>query len=361
MNKWLTRTVGTMGVAGGVVLLAAGVAQAADGTTVGKAQAPTAGVAGLGQMLNPTDLVGGTTGALSGNSPFGLSNPAGALGALPTGSLFGGSDKGHHRKGVKEAGPADAFGRMAGGLTHGVDKGVSKGLPLNGGVPSVGNLPLGMIPAAGDVTSLDSQNVVADLMSVQDVLDQAASAEGLPLPVGGLDSSAGNIVGGVAGAIPAQDLTGSLPVGGLANGLPLVGGLTGGQASAPQAPKPMKPGKSDAPKADAPVATEKKNKPADQPMPLPQPQADPVSGLVSGLPIAGGLAGGPLSTVTGATGGLPVVGGLTKGGLPVLGGQTPAEGKFGMPVATDLLGGLPLVGDLAGTTGKALPGDLVKR
>lgn len=353
MNKWLTRTVSTMGVAGGVVLLAAGVAQAADGTTVGKAVAPTAGVAGLGQMLNPTDLVGGATGALSSDSPLGLPNPTGALGSLPGGGLLGGADKAHG-KGVKEAGPADAVGRMTGGLTHGVQTGVSKGLPVNGGLPSVGNLPLGMVPAADGLNSLDSQSVVADLMSVQSVLDQGAPTEGLPLPVGGLDTTAGNLVGGATGAIPSQDLTGSLPTAGITNGLPLVGGLTGGApAAAPQAPKPAKPAK----------ATEKKVKPADQPMPLPAPQADPVSGLVGGLPIAGGLAGGPLSTVTGTTGGLPVVGGLTQGGLPLAGGlpgAAPAEA--GMPVATDLLGGLPLVGDLTGgMPAQALTGDFAGR
>ncbi|MBB6039868.1 hypothetical protein [Phytomonospora endophytica] len=343
-----------MGVAGGVVLLAAGVAQAADGTTVGKAGAPTAGVAGLGQMLNPTDLVGGATGALASDSPLGLPSPTGALGSLPGGGLLG-ADKGHG-KGVKEAGPADAFGKMAGGLTHGVQKGVSKGLPVNGGLPSVGNMPLGMIPSADGLNSLDSQSVVADLMSVQSVLDQQPT-EGLPLPVGGLDTTAGNVLSGATGAIPSQDLTGGLPTAGITNGLPLVGGLTGGQpAAAPQAPKPAKPAK----------ATEKKVKPADQPMPLPQPQADPISGLVGGLPVAGGLAGGPLSTVTGTTGGLPVVGGLTKGGLPGLPGAAPVgvptEGKVGMPVATDLLGGLPLVGDLTGgMPGKALTGDIAGR
>lgn len=363
MNKWLQRTVSTVSVAGGVVLLAAGVAQAADGATVTGA-APTSGLAGLSQVLNPTDLVGGATGAVS-NSPLGLPNPTGALKSLPGGALLGQDGKHGKHGSHKEAGMADALGKATGAMgtatdaaAYGIDRGVGRGLPT-AGLPSVGNLPLAGAVPTGDLNRLDSKSVVADLLSVQDAIDNAPATEGLPLPVGGLDSTVGNVSGGVTGGLPVQDLTGGLPVvGGLTQGgLPAVGGLTGQNAPAPAPVQPPVKGKK-----DKPVKTgEKKVKPGTTlPAPAPMPRPNPVAGLVGGVPVVGGLAQGPLSTVTNTTGGLPVVGGLTQGGLPVVGGMGGGLGeRAGMPVATDLLGGLPLAGDLAGQAGSVLPGDLL--
>ncbi|GLZ76945.1 hypothetical protein Afil01_17520 [Actinorhabdospora filicis] len=341
MKKWLNRTASTVGMAGGIVLLAAGIAQAADDAIV--AQSPVPGLssgAGLGQ-LDPTGLVGGLSG-----SPLGLPNPATGV----TDGLLG-APAPHHGKGKhKEAGMTDAFTGMSSGLAQGF----THGLPVAGEVPTLRSLPAG----ASDLSEINSTDVVADLIRVQDVLDQTTESGPLPLgpglPVGGLDTSAANVVDGVTSGLPAKDLVG---------GLPVVGGL------APQVTAPVK----HKVKAGAPMVSDTTNTLGERKAaPAPVPGADLLGGLPlvggltgGGLPVVGGLpVGGMVPTESGATdllGGLPVVGGLTGSGLP---GSAALQAVPGLGAtekggqATDLIGGLPLVGEQLGGTSSVLPGDV---
>jgi hypothetical protein len=323
MNKWLRRAAGTVGLAGGFLVLASGAAQADEAT-------PNASLPASPLLHNIFTPLG------TANLGLSLDVPGTRLdaGLLPDGPLSLVPNDG--RVGVtahtltKNGQPQDVF--LNGKLPD-----VLHVLPIDGLLPpgvfgpvtnaasgTLGNLSNTVSDTTHTIAGFNSpaagvQNVSGDVSRTLVGGESAPATEGLPvvgpllgnLPVvGGLLGDNGPlanlpIVGGLLGS------GGGLPVvGGLTGGLPVVGGLT--QSLGENAGMTV----SDTVEQ---VANSTDAQPADV-----QP--------TEGLPLVGGLVGS-----------LPLVGGLI-GNLPVVGGLLGDDGSAGNPLSS-----LPVVGGLTQT------------
>jgi hypothetical protein len=392
MNKWIRRAVGTVGIAGGALLLGTGTAQADDSVTAAQDPqllhglvedlfSPTGGpglsldtpghrtTAGLrpgglvqtsgnqgevGVVLHAPDGNGERRDLFVGGRPPDVFNalpvsdvvPVDGLGlrpapvAAPQGESLRGESLPVPDMPVKVLPALDGLplgGLPLGGLPLG-------GLPL-GGLP-LGGLPLGGLPVGGLPLGGDPLGAATGAgQETRGVTDAAAAVVSgdvvhvLP-PGGSLDD--------VPEALPLGGLpVGDLPIlnGVLADGLPLggVGGLPLGAAPAPGG-QVGDTGPSDDLTAERPAIDD----PQTESLPLGGLPLDglPLGGLpLGGLPLGGLPLGGlPLGGLP--VGGLPLgglpVGGLPLGGLPV--GGLPLGGLDGLPLGGLPLGGLPLGG-----------------
>ncbi|WP_213453848.1 hypothetical protein [Rhizomonospora bruguierae] len=245
MNKWLYRTVGTVGLAGGALLIAGQAAQAdapRPGTDPQQLRALVDGLLapigdvhlGAAQLGLPADqapqvmfasqeasTIAGSTleapalpglpdlGGLPDPRDLPISDLTAALGALPAGGLgllaaTDGSDHGNDRGGVRSSGlhgvnPAADILPMPAGQQAGLTP-----LPLDSSVP-LDTLPLADVPLIADelaqplggllptdglpsrdtgITPLDPQWPLHDLVTVPPVNTTALPSASLPLPSG---------------------------------------------------------------------------------------------------------------------------------------------------------------------------------
>jgi hypothetical protein len=205
MNKWIRRVAGTVGVAGGMLLLGAGAAHA-DSTTN---TAPTPGL--LDDLFSPT---GGPNnlGLSLPRLPLDSALPASGSSVVPDRVV---TDSTVPDSVVSESGVVPGSDGLArtGGLT--------KGLPLVGGLPLLtGHLPVpAVLPVVGQLTGGLPLNSYAPRHGAyvprHATADRQAVAD---------DGIAAHSTGRSAEALP---LAGDLP---LVNSL---GGLTGGASSVP--------------------------------------------------------------------------------------------------------------------------------
>jgi hypothetical protein len=287
MTKWFYRAVGTVGVAGGFLLLAGGVAQADDAATTpvndlqgsldgfftpmgpsslaGGADpaAPLNGLANLslgGKAVNPTDSLG-LLGALPLDptatlAPGGTGAAPGGLGGGPLGAVTG----------ALGSAPAAAPATEAGG-----------GLPVLGSLPQFGAIPTDAVRNLNPTQLPSVQNFDAGKLLPALIGDNLAAqspelfTESSPLasiPLVGDVMLAGALAPPPAAGAPADapvdapaDVPAGAPAGapagggGALGGLPLLGslgGLTGGGA-APAGPTTL-PADAPAPKPAAPAA-----------------------------------------------------------------------------------------------------------
>jgi hypothetical protein len=297
MTKWFYRAVGTVGVAGGFLLLAGGVAQADDADTT-PVNDLRGSLDGFFTPMGPSSLAGGADPAAPLNGVANLSlggkpvNPTDALGVLgalpldPTATLAPGA------AGAAPGGPGGGpLGAVTGAL--GAAPAAAPATEAGGGLPVVGSLPqFGAIPTDAvrnlDPTQLPSvQNfdagkllpaLIGDNLAAQspELFTESNSLASIPL-VGDVVLSGQLAPAGGAGA-PAD----APAAGGALGGLPLLGslgGLTGGGA-APSGPTTLP---ADAPAAPAPRPAAPAPRPA---APAPKPAAPAVKPKVSGPSIS---------------------------------------------------------------------------
>lgn len=273
MTKWFYRAVGTVGVAGGFLLLAGGVAQADDADTT-PVNDLRGSLDGFFTPMGPSSLAGGADPAAPLNGVANLSlggkpvNPTDALGVLgalpldPTATL-------------DPAGLGAAPATEAGGGTPGIT-----GLPVVSSLPQFGAVPTDAVRNLNPTELPSVQNfdagrllpaLIGDSLAAQspELFTESNSLATIPL-VGDVVLSGPLAPAGGAGA-PAD----APAAGGALGGLPLLGslgGLTGGGA-APSGPTTLP--------ADAPAA------PAPRPAaPAPKPAAPAVKPKVSGPSIS---------------------------------------------------------------------------
>jgi hypothetical protein len=269
MNKWFRRAVGTVGIAGGMLLLGAGTANADDAAlTPGLLDdlfSPTGGrlalppnapdtaenlaLHSLPEAGEPQDAV--RIGEILGALPISSVLPASGLG-LPTGNsmpvldptqdiatvgvpgarLVQGASSNNAAAGT-EAGGVGGTGLPVNAQTPTLDQVISGRAPLggsllDGGSPVQGNLvPVGGLPAIpiGRGHSLLGSLVPANGLTPGSDLGEDAEAGGLPLL--GIPVS-GDLLSNVMQDNTVQGMPGGLPVAGglpIAGGLPVAGGL----------------------------------------------------------------------------------------------------------------------------------------
>jgi len=249
MNKWFRRAVGTVGIAGGALLIGSGTAQADDSVTA--LQDPQA-LPGLAELAPDGDLLPSDNAGVSVHTPGGRTT----AGTMPDGVLTSGGNAGE--TGLVLHAP-DANGKTRDVYATGKAPSVLNSLPLNSVVPAdglglpresartellpalplgglplgglpLGGLPLGGLPLPGGSSAAPIPGAVpmtaADGVHVLPPGNEYATTENVPL--------VGDLLGGRG--LPQGNLntlpgTPALPLNG---GVPLVGELTsGGGAAAP--------------------------------------------------------------------------------------------------------------------------------
>jgi hypothetical protein len=228
MNKWMRRTVGTVGIAGGIWLLGSGAAHADDAAAQQPAAEPQAGAAGAGGLLGnllPADGAqqgGGSAGSSAGSSatdgPTSKLVPPGVLTLAPNqGQVALLPGPGSQVQGVLKGIPLSNVvpAKNLGGTQKSQPIANGAGTEALTGLPVLGS-GLGGLPLAGDVTHGLPTGAAGDVLPLgglglggQRTMHPMRPEAGLPLP--GMDA-----LGGAGGGLP---LIGSLP---------LVGGLAGG-------------------------------------------------------------------------------------------------------------------------------------
>lgn len=396
MNKWLRRTVGTVGLAGGIWLLGTGAAHAAGSTASPDDQLPVSAM--LHDLFTPAGNLGVTLDAPGTRVDAGMV-PGGPLSLSPNDGRFGLTahalrDNGQPRNIV--------IGGRLPDLTRALP--VTDVLPTDVLSALTGTRPTAAAPdsapASPDaaVTGLPVLDQVTDAAPATSTLASALPLNGtqstLPLDLTPGSSPADQLtsalpLGELVSALPVDELTSALPVGDLVSALPvdeLTAVLPVDEITPGVAPRDLPVGGSPAGDSSAdPVVGTVTDLLAEPPVDLDLPVA-------TDLPVAGDLLDGrnPLDT-----GELLNTGGLFDGtGLPVfdsLLGQSPtatdrpaaaprhlashvpgqrpiADGQpeslpvvgglvDSLPVVGGLVQGLPLVGSAPGE-GLPLIGDL---
>ncbi len=230
MNKWMRRTVGTVGIAGGIWLLGSGAAHAADDAAAQQpAGGPQAGSQGLLGNLLPADAAqqGARGDAPASTQQQGPLVPPGVLTFAPNQGQVAllpgpGGQVSDVLKGIplSNAVPNKNLGgtQRSQPVANGSGAEALTGLPVLGG-------GLGGLPLAGDVTRSLPTGAAGDVLPLggfglggQRTMHPMHPEAGLPT---GALPGMGGALGGGGGGLP---LIGSLP---------LVGGLAGGGGDQP--------------------------------------------------------------------------------------------------------------------------------
>jgi hypothetical protein len=356
MNKWIRRAVGTVGIAGGALLLGAGTAHADDSVTAAEDPQLLHGL--IEHLFSPT-----------GGAGMSLDTPGHrtTTGLMPGGPLRTSANDGD--TGVVVHAP-DRNGQPRDVFAGGRMPDLFRALPITDAIPSSG---LGLTPQPAEGLPFGDGGLPVDNVPLD--LPQGLSSNGLGLPIDGLPFSGGPAMGGGlpvgggslpvggSGGVPTSALpVGSdLPVGAsdLAGGNGEVRDLTGaartvvlGDAVHVLPPAEALPLGSGLPSADGlpilgtmladtalPLHGNLDTLPNTPAIPLDQPFGSGASG--SSEPSTASAERpvvGESESTTGSPGGLPL-GGLPLGGLPL--GGLPLGG---LPLGGLPLGGLPLGG-----------------